>query len=75
METSLVPDQYKLVTVKAGGLQGRGLSKLIQLLLLLGASRDVRRMIRREQIDAVFTTGGVLAITPFGIPSCFAMAK
>ena len=61
LETSLVPDQYKLVTVKAGGLQGRGLSKLIQLLRLLGASRDVRRMIRREQIDAVFTTGGYIA--------------
>ena len=61
LETSLVPEQYHLVTVQAGGLQGRGLRKLIQLLRLLGASRDVRRLIRREQIDAVFTTGGYIA--------------
>ncbi|QNI56663.1 undecaprenyldiphospho-muramoylpentapeptide beta-N-acetylglucosaminyltransferase [Synechococcus sp. BIOS-E4-1] len=61
LETTLVPAQYNLVTVKAGGLQGRGLRKLIQLLRLLGASRDVRRLIRRERIDAVFTTGGYIA--------------
>ena len=30
LETELVPEQYGLVTVKAGGLQGRGLRKLIQ---------------------------------------------
>ena len=42
LETELVPEQYGLVTVKAGGLQGRGLRKLIQLLRLLAASRDVR---------------------------------
>mgnify|MGYP002839739375 CR=1 FL=1 len=40
LETTLVPEQYGLVTVKAGGLQGRGLRKLIQLLRLLAASRD-----------------------------------
>ena len=61
LETTLVPEQYGLVTVKAGGLQGRGLRKLIQLLRLLGASRDVRRLIRKENIDAVFTTGGYIA--------------
>ena len=61
LETTLVPEQYGLVTVKAGGLQGRGLRKLIQLLRLLAASRDVRRLIRRERIDAVFTTGGYIA--------------
>ena len=61
LETSLVPAHYGLVTVKAGGLQGRGLRKLIQFMRLLGASRDVRRLIRREKIDAVFTTGGYIA--------------
>ena len=61
LETELVPEQYGLVTVKAGGLQGRGLRKLIQLLRLLAASRDVRRLIRRERVDAVFTTGGYIA--------------
>ena len=61
LETTLVPEHFDLVTVKAGGLQGRGLRKLIQLLRLLAASRDVRRLIRRERIDAVFTTGGYIA--------------
>ena len=61
LETSLVHERYGLVTVKAGGLQGRGLRKLIQLIRLLAASRDVRRLIRRDGIDAVFTTGGYIA--------------
>ena len=38
LETSLVPGRYPLTTVKAGGLQGRGLRKLIQLIQLLAAS-------------------------------------
>ena len=53
LETSLVPERYGLVTVRAGGLQGRGLRKLIQLLQLLTASRDVRRLIRRDRIRVV----------------------
>ena len=48
LETSLVPERYGLVTVKAGGLQGRGLRKLIQLIQLIATSRDVRRLIRRS---------------------------
>ena len=32
LETELVPERFGLVTVKAGGLQGRGLRKLLQLL-------------------------------------------
>ena len=35
LETSLVPDRFGLITVKAGGLQGRGLTKLAQLIRLL----------------------------------------
>ena len=61
LETSLVPERYGLVTVRAGGLQGRGLRKLLQLLQLLAASRDVRRLIRRDRIRVVFTTGGYIA--------------
>ena len=34
---------------------------MIQLLRLLAASRDVRRLIRRNGIDVVFTTGGYIA--------------
>ena len=61
LETGLVPERFGLITVNAGGLQGRGLKKLMQLIRLLLASVSVRRVIRRESIDAVFTTGGYIA--------------
>jgi len=61
LETSLVPERYRLVTVQAGGLQGRGVKKLIQLLQLLAASGSVRRLIRQERSTVVFTTGGYIA--------------
>ncbi|MCP9942339.1 UDP-N-acetylglucosamine--N-acetylmuramyl-(pentapeptide) pyrophosphoryl-undecaprenol N-acetylglucosamine transferase [Cyanobium sp. ATX 6E8] len=61
LETQLVPSRYPLHTVRAGGLQGRGLRRLLNLLQLLQATRSVRRLIRREQIDAVFTSGGYIA--------------
>jgi UDP-N-acetylglucosamine--N-acetylmuramyl-(pentapeptide) pyrophosphoryl-undecaprenol N-acetylglucosamine transferase len=50
-----------LVCVNAGGLQGRGLTKLLQLLRLLLASVSVRRVLRQNAIDVVFTTGGYIA--------------
>ena len=56
LETQLVPERFGLVCVNAGGLQGRGLTKLLQLLRLLLASVSVRRVIRRNRIDVVFTT-------------------
>ena len=61
LETDLVPERFPLTTVKAGGLQGRGLTKLLQLIRLLAATGAVRRLIRRQSIDAVFTTGGYIA--------------
>ena len=61
LETSLVPERFGLITVNAGGLQGNGLKKLVQLIRLLLAIFSVRDVIRRESIDAVFTTGGYIA--------------
>jgi UDP-N-acetylglucosamine--N-acetylmuramyl-(pentapeptide) pyrophosphoryl-undecaprenol N-acetylglucosamine transferase len=61
LERQLVPSRYPLHTVRAGGLQGRGLRKLLNLLQLLQAVRSVRRLIRRERIAAVFTSGGYIA--------------
>jgi UDP-N-acetylglucosamine--N-acetylmuramyl-(pentapeptide) pyrophosphoryl-undecaprenol N-acetylglucosamine transferase len=61
LETQLVPSRYPLHTVRAGGLQGRGLRQLWNLLQLLQATRSVRRLIRREEIQAVFTSGGYIA--------------
>ena len=61
LETELVPSSIRLHTVEAGGLQGRGLRKLYNLLRLLGATVAVRRLIRRERIRLVFSTGGYIA--------------
>ena len=61
LETELVPERFGLVTVNAGGLQGRGLRKLLQLLRLLAASGTVVRLIRRQRLEAVLTTGGYIA--------------
>ena len=48
LETQLVPKRFSLMCVNAGGLQGRGLTKLLQLLRLLLASVSVRRVIHRN---------------------------
>ena len=61
LERQLVPSRYPLHTVRAGGLQGRGLRKLLNLLQLLQAVRSVRRLIQRERIAVVFTSGGYIA--------------
>ena len=51
LETQLVPSRYPLHTVRAGGLQGRGLRKLLNLLQLLQATAAERDDFRRR-IDA-----------------------
>ena len=61
LETQLVPSRYPLHTVQAGGLQGRGPVKLANLARLLLASRPIRRLIRREPVDVVFSSGGYIA--------------
>jgi len=61
LETELVPHSIPLHTVRAGGLQGRGLRKLANLVRLLGATGQVRQLIRRQRINVVFSTGGYIA--------------
>jgi UDP-N-acetylglucosamine--N-acetylmuramyl-(pentapeptide) pyrophosphoryl-undecaprenol N-acetylglucosamine transferase len=61
LETELVPAEIPLHTVNAGGLQGRGLHKLLNLLRLLGATWSVRQLIHREGIRVVFSSGGYIA--------------
>ncbi|MEB3200518.1 MAG: UDP-N-acetylglucosamine--N-acetylmuramyl-(pentapeptide) pyrophosphoryl-undecaprenol N-acetylglucosamine transferase [Synechococcaceae cyanobacterium] len=61
METRLVPRSIPLHTVRAGGLQGRGLRRLLNLLRLLLAIVTVRRLLRRQRISAVFSSGGYIA--------------
>jgi len=61
LETQLVPERFRLITVQAGGLQGSGLRKLWQLLRLVAAGFRVRRLLKRERTQVVFTTGGYIA--------------
>ena len=61
LETQLVPPHSPLTTVRAGGLQGRGLRKLANLAQLLLATLPVRRLIRRERVAVVFSSGGYIA--------------
>lgn len=61
LEQKLVPAAYPLHAVRAGGLQGRGLRKLANLLQLLAATWPTRRWIRRHGVDVVFSTGGYIA--------------
>ncbi len=61
LERQLVPSRYPLHTVRAGGLQGRGVRKLGNLVQLINAARPVRRLIRREGVTAVFSSGGYIA--------------
>ena len=61
LETQLVPSRYPLHTVRAGGLQGKGLRKLTNLGQLILAARPIRRLIRRERVDVVFSSGGYIA--------------
>jgi UDP-N-acetylglucosamine--N-acetylmuramyl-(pentapeptide) pyrophosphoryl-undecaprenol N-acetylglucosamine transferase len=61
LERQLVPRLYPMHFVRAGGLQGRGLRQLWNLVQLLVACHLVRRLIRREGITAVFSSGGYIA--------------
>ena len=70
LETQLVPERYGLITVQAGGLQGRGLRKLVQLIQLIAASGRVRKVLRKQKIHAVFTTGGYIA-APAILAACW----
>ena len=61
LETEVLPKHFHLETIKAGGLQGRGLRKLFQFFQLLFATLKVRKLTRSAGIDVVFTTGGYIA--------------
>mgnify|MGYP006278067517 CR=1 FL=1 len=61
LERQLVPAAYPLHTVNAGGLQGKGLEKLINLVRLMASTWSVRQLIRRQGIRIVFSSGGYIA--------------
>ncbi len=61
LDTQLLPTRYRLITVKAGGLQGSFLRKISRLVEFLIATIRVRNYLLKEEIDVVFSTGGYIA--------------
>jgi len=76
LETSLLPADLPLHTVTMTGLPGRPSLKTLKTLAQFGrALRQVRRLLRHQQFDGVFTTGGyiaapaILAAHSLGLPT------
>jgi UDP-N-acetylglucosamine--N-acetylmuramyl-(pentapeptide) pyrophosphoryl-undecaprenol N-acetylglucosamine transferase len=75
LETQLVPQHYPLHTISVAGFQTRlGLGSLRTLNRLTRSIFKVRRLLRQEKFEAVFTTGGyiaapaILAARSLGLP-------
>lgn len=62
LETSLVPDYYPLRTVDIDGFQTKlGVKTIFLLAKMAGAIAFTYRLIKKEKIDLVFTTGGYIS--------------
>lgn len=62
LDRELVPPQYFLHTITVEGFQKRlGLGTLRTLGRLVSSVHQVRQLLKEENIDAVFTTGGYIA--------------
>jgi UDP-N-acetylglucosamine--N-acetylmuramyl-(pentapeptide) pyrophosphoryl-undecaprenol N-acetylglucosamine transferase len=76
LETTLVPEQFPLHTVKLAGLQGRPGVRTARLITQLAqATWFTRGLLRRGKFAGVFTTGGyiaapaILAARSLGLPA------
>ncbi len=61
LEVGLVPMKYDLQTINVGAIQTRGYKKLLQYLKLFASIGRVCQILRRKQIQVIFTTGGYIA--------------
>ena len=62
LETTLVPKNFPLHTVRMAGFQGRpGLGTVKTLGQFGQATVQVRRLLKQGKFDGVFTTGGYIA--------------
>lgn len=76
LETQLVPNRYPLHTVRMGGVQsGFGLSTLKLAARFAKSTVQVRRLLKDEGFQGIFTTGGyisapaILAARSLGLPA------
>jgi UDP-N-acetylglucosamine--N-acetylmuramyl-(pentapeptide) pyrophosphoryl-undecaprenol N-acetylglucosamine transferase len=75
LESTLVPKEYPLHIIKVGGFQGRSIPGAIKTLSgLIGGIFKVRKLLKDNNFDGVFTTGGyisapaILAAKSLGLP-------
>ena len=62
LENSLVPEKYQLTIISVEGFQqGLGIQTVKIALRFISSIFQVRKLIKKHQIDAVFTTGGYIA--------------
>ena len=62
LETTLVPKEYPLHTIAVTGFQkGFGLSTLLIFQRLIFSVLKVRSLLKKQKINAVFTTGGYIS--------------
>ncbi len=61
LDKTLVPSKYRLKTIKAQGLQGSWMKKLLLIFQVLKSTQKVRAFLLKEKVDIVFTTGGYIA--------------
>ena len=61
LDIELVPEKYKLIMLKVGGLQGNIFRKLFEICKLLFASIQVSILLRKKKINVIFTTGGYIS--------------
>ena len=61
METKILPERYQLRTISGGGLQGNLFQKICSFLQLLFSTYGVVDLLKKKQINVVFSTGGYIA--------------
>ncbi|MDJ0658959.1 MAG: undecaprenyldiphospho-muramoylpentapeptide beta-N-acetylglucosaminyltransferase [Crocosphaera sp.] len=62
LEQSLIGDRYPFHTISVEGFQTRSPVKKLQILLgLVSSIFEVKKIIKEQKIDVVFTTGGYIA--------------
>ncbi|MEA5535118.1 undecaprenyldiphospho-muramoylpentapeptide beta-N-acetylglucosaminyltransferase [Crocosphaera sp. XPORK-15E] len=72
LEQTLVGDRYPLHTISVEGFQTRSPLKKLQIFLkLIGSIFQVKKLLKEQQIDLVFTTGGYIA-SPAILAACLA---
>ncbi len=62
LEIDLVPKKYQLKTISVEAVQTRGLKRIYQIFRLFIATARVIRLIKRQRIQVVFTTGGYISV-------------